>query len=751
MNERNLLSPISPSSPPSVRPPSFADATTATATACGLKSCNQIRLLLSYASTLLRSIPPCPHALPPLIKACANLGLHAASVLLHRHAVVHGYASDAYIASSLVHMYAKYGDVLSARKVFDGMTTRDVVPWSAIVGCYSSSGDAETAFHMFNQMRRLGIEPNAVTMLSLLSGISRSNQLHCLHGFTIRCGLQMDIILANSLMNVYAKLGSVEIARKLFDSMPLKDIVSWNSLITGYSQCNSSGFRECMFLFNRMRFEGIEPNHQTYASMVSSVMNSGDAFVQVGEAVHAQAIVSGFQTNVFVDTALLSMYLKFRSWKAAFLLFDQVSDRDVVAWTAMISGLTQNEGADKALIVFHEMVKSSVMPATTTIACVLAACSQLDLLKVGSSIYGFIIRHYLTLDVHAWNALITMYAKCGGHPSTVQYLFEMMPYRDLVSWNAIISGYAQNGHLATVFSLFRRLRLSSERPDSITLVSLLHVCASWGALHLGMSVHSSTIKHGLDKFISISTSLIDMYSKGGDLQSANKCFSLMHHKDLVAWCAIIEGCGNHGMGDVAISLYSDFLQTGIMPNHVIFLSVLSACNHAGLISEGLQIFRSMQYHFSIDPKLEHCACVVDLLCKAGRVEAAASFTRTMLPRANTDVLGIVLDACRQHGHARLAEEIAQEIIGLKPQAAGSYVQLAHSYASMNRWDGVGYTLAQMKTSGLKKAPGWSFIEINGSITKFFADQSSHDQYGELILLLKLLESDMRINKVMLHS
>ncbi|XP_039121386.1 LOW QUALITY PROTEIN: pentatricopeptide repeat-containing protein At4g04370-like [Dioscorea cayenensis subsp. rotundata] len=747
MNERNLVSPINPSSLPSLRPPSFADA----AATSGLRSCNQIRLLLSYASTLLRSIPPCPQAFPPLIKACANLGLLSASVLLHQNAIVHGYASDAYIASSLVHMYAKYGDVLSARKVFDGMTTRDVVPWSAIVGCYSSSGDAETAFHMFNQMRRLGIEPNAVTILSLLSGISRSNHLHCLHGFTIRCGLEMDIILANSLMNVYAKLGRVELARKLFDSMPLKDIVSWNSLITGYSQGCSSGFRECMFLFDRMRFEKIEPNHQTYVSMVSSVTNSGDAFVQAGEVVHAQVIVSGFQTDVFVDTALVSMYLKFRSWKVAFLLFDRVSDRDVVAWTAMISGLTQNDGADKALVVFHEMVKSSVMPATTTIACVLAACSQLGLLNVGSSVHGFIIRHYLTLDVHAWNALITMYAKCGGHLSTVQYVFEMMPYRDLVSWNAIISGCAQNRHLAMVFSLFKRLRLSAERPDSITMVSLLHVCASWGALHLGMSVHCSTIKHGLDQFISISTSLIDMYSKGGDLQSANKCFSLMHYKDLVAWCAIIEGYGNHGMGEAAISLYSDFLQTGIMPNHVIFLSVLSACNHAGLISEGLQIFRSMQDDFSIDPRLEHWACIIDLLCKAGRVEAAASFTRTMLPQANADVLGIVLDACRQHGHARLAEEIAQEIIDLKPQTAGSYVQLAHSYAAMNRWDGVGDTLAQMKTLGLKKAPGWSFVEINGTITMFFADQSSHDQYEEVILLLKLLESDTMINKAMLHS
>ncbi|KAJ0971543.1 hypothetical protein J5N97_019502 [Dioscorea zingiberensis] len=688
MNEGDLL----PVKPPSHRSPAAAAAAAASASAAstaGLKPCSQSHLLLSYTSTLFRGVPPRPHAFPSLLKACANLGLLSVGVLLHQHAVIHGYSSDAYIASSLVHMYAKYGDVLSARKVFDRMTARDVVPWSAIIGCYSYSGDADMAFSMFNRMRSQAIEPNAVTVLGLLSGISQSNHLHCLHALSIRYGLEMDIILANSLLNVYPKMGSVELARRLFDAMPLKDIVSWNSLITGHSQCTSDGFRECMLLFNRMRLEGIHPDHQTYVSLISSVTNSGSASIQIGELVHAQVIVSGFETDAFVDTALVSMYLKFKSWRAAFLLFDRVSDRDIVSWTAMISGLTQNDGADKALLVFQQMLMSGVMPATTTIASVLAACAQL--------------------------------------------------------------GYAQNGDLATVFSLFRRLRLSSERPDAITLVSLLQVCASWGALRYGMSVHSSTIKHGLDQFISISTSLIDMYSKGGDLESASKCFSLMHYKDLISWCAIIEGYGNHGMGEAAVSLYSDFLQTGIVPNHVIFLSILSACSHAGLISQGLQIFRSMRDDFSIEPKLEHCACIVDLLCKAGRVEAALRFTRAMSPRANADVLGILLNACKQHGHARLAQEIAQEIISLKPQSAGSYVQLAHSYAAMSRWDGVGDTLSHMRTLGLKKVPGWSFVEINGSITMFFADQSSHNHYDEMILLLKLLESDMRsIKEITLH-
>lgn len=157
----------------------------------------------------------------------------------------------------------------------------------------------------------------------------------------------------------------------------------------------------------------------------------------------------------------------------------------------------------------------------------------------------------------------------------------------------------------------------------------------------------------------------------------------------------------------------------------------------------------MTKDFGIEPRLEHRACIVDLLSRAGRVEEAYSFYKRMFPKPSMDVLGILLDACRTTGNVELGDIVAREIVILKPANAGNYVQLAHSYASMKRWDGVGEVWTQMKSLHLKKLPGWSFIELHGTITTFFTDHSSHPQFEEIMLVLKILGSEMR--KVGIHD
>ncbi|KAK9268215.1 hypothetical protein L1049_010658 [Liquidambar formosana] len=224
-----------------------------------------------------------------------------------------------------------------------------------------------------------------------------------------------------------------------------------------------------------------------------------------------------------------------------------------------------------------------------------------------------------------------------------------------------------------------------------------------------------------------------MYSKCGDLDTAQKCFDTILEQDLVSWSTIIAGYGSHGKGKTALRMYSEFLQTGIKPNHVMFLSVLSACSHDGLVNEGLSIFHFMTEDYAIEPKLEHRACIVDLLSRAGRVEEAYNFYKRMFPDPMIDVLGILLDGCRTNGNMELGDIIARDILMLKPASAGNYVQLAHGYASMNRWDGVGEVWTQMRSLGLKKIPGWSYIELHGTIATFFTSHSSHPQFEEIVL------------------
>ncbi|XP_057960918.1 pentatricopeptide repeat-containing protein At4g04370 [Malania oleifera] len=722
---------------------------TATATATTTKSFNTIinrlsaegahyEVLLTYLSMLNSNTPADAYTFPSLLKACTSLELPNHGLLLHQRLIVSGYSFDSYIGSSLINLYAKFGHINHARQVFDLMPHRNVVPWTAIIGCYSRVGDVSVAFSMYDSMRQGGVQPSSVTILGLLCGVSELIHVQCLHACSIQYGFEFDIPLLNSLLNVYCICRRIDEARSLFESMDLKDTVSWNSLISGYARIGC--FREIVQLWYRMRIGGVEPDKQTFGSLVS--VAAADCRLEVGKLVHGLVLTADFELDAHVEASLIGMYLRCGSVDDAFRIFERAPDKDVILWTAMISGLVQNECADKALRVFHCMVKSGMILSTATIASSLAACAQLGSFKEGTSIHGYILRHSMLVDVAAHNSLITMYAKCGYLAQSC-VVFDRMHERDVVTWNAIVAGYAQNGDLCEALFLFHEMRKTLQRPDSLTVVSLLQACASTGALHQGKRIHTFLVKSCLGQCLLVDTALVDMYCKCGNLEAAQKCFDGMSHPDVVSWSAIIAGYGNHGKGETALKIYSEFLQTGIKPNDVIFLSVLSACSHNGLVLQGLSLFQSMTQDFGIEPTLEHRACIVDLLARAGRVQEAFKFFKRMFPEPAIDVLGILVDACRTSGNEELGEVITREILMLKPVSAGNYVQLAHSYASMGRWDGVGKALMQMKSLGLKKLPGWSSIELQGMTTTFFMAHNSHPQYEDFMLVLKLLGGETK--------
>ncbi|KAF7811198.1 pentatricopeptide repeat-containing protein [Senna tora] len=693
-------------------------------------------VLLTYASMLHIHVPSDAYTFPSLLKACTFLNLYSLGRSLHQCIIVNNLSSDAYVASSLINFYVKFGYPNIARKVFDFMPERNVVPWTTVIGSYSREGDLQMAYSLFREMRQQGIQPSVITLLSILSGVSVLTHVRCWHGCAILYGFASDINLSNSLLNVYGKCGSIEDSRRLFDYMEERDLVSWNSLISIYAQIGN--LFQVLQLLKTMWAEGVEPDHQTFGSVLSVAASTGE--LKLGRSVHGQILRAGFDFDAHVETSLIVMYLKGRNIDIAFRIFERSSDKDVVLWTAMISGLVQNESANKALAVFRQMLKFGVKPSTATMVSVVIACAQLGAFDLGTSIHGYILRQELPLDIAAQNSLITMYAKCGNLDQSI-VLFNKMSERDLVSWNAIIAGYAQNGYICKALFLFNEMRKDCLTPDSITIISLVQGCASLGALHFGKWIHSHVIRNSPRPCILVDTALVDMYCKCGDLDTAQSCFNEMTSQDLVSWGAIIAGYGYHGKGETALRLYSEFLRRGMKPNHVIFLSVLSSCSHNGLIDQGLNIYQSMSEDFGIAPNLEHHACVVDLLSRAGRVEEAYNLYKKTFPKPMLDVLGILLDACRANGKSELGDTIAKDVLMLRPTNAGNYVQLAHCYASTNNWEGVGEAWTHMRSLGLKKIPGWSFIDIHGTITTFFTDHNSHPQFQDIVLTLNILRME----------
>ncbi|KAL9236966.1 hypothetical protein vseg_011569 [Gypsophila vaccaria] len=725
--------------------PPVSTTATATVTRSFNSKINQLssnghhRDVLHTFSSMLRSHTPTDaHTYPSLFKACTHLQRFSLGILLHQRAVVGGYASDSFVSSSLINFYAKFGRVGNAHKVFDLMSVRNEVPWTAMIGCYSRGGDVYRAFRMHNLMRGEGIRPSSVTLLNVLSGVTDVLMLECLHCSAICFGFGSELNLVNCMLNLYGKFGRVEAARDLFEAMVVRDIISWNSLVSTYVQAGD--LEGTLWLLNKMKREGFSPNQRTFGTVVSSSESLQNG-VELGSMVHDEIISCGLEVNAHLATSLVGLYSKHGDVSAAFKIFERVSDKDDILWTSMISAFVQNDCASSSLVVFSQMLESRVTPSTATFATVIAACAKLTSLRLGASVHGFLLRQQISADIPVQNSLITMYAKCG-HLRQSYVIFNGMSDRDVVSWNAIVAAYAENGDLCNALGLLNGMKSVLQRPDAITVVSLLQACASCGALEQGKWIHNVVVKTFSQPSIKVYTALVDMYSKCGDLKTAHKCFNQMSKHDVVSWSAMISGYGSNGQGEMALKLYSDFLLTGIEPNRVLFLSILFSCSHNGLVPEGLSIFKSMIEKFGIKPENLHRTCIVDLLCRAGRVGEAYEFIKTMFSQPTIEALGILLDACRVKGDAELGEIVARDIMMLKPVCAENYVQLANSYASMNKWDGVNDAWTQMKALGLKKLPGWSHIQQHGKITTFWKGQSDHPEHEDIMLVLDMLGSQM---------
>ncbi|XP_041997951.1 pentatricopeptide repeat-containing protein At4g04370-like [Salvia splendens] len=735
----SCLHPPTPSAPPLTA----AGATTANpfnATITRLSAKSFHREVIATFSSMLESPNTNPDAFtyPSVLKACSSLGLFSLGLHLHQHITVNGFSSDAYISSSLINFYAKFNNINYAQKVFDRMPYRNIVPWTSIIWCYSHAGDIKDAFTLYNAMQYEGIAPSPVTILNLLSGALEIEHARVLHACIVKHGYSCDLALMNCLLSAYSKCGRVEDASELFELLDEKDIVSWNSLINAFTVVGN--VTKVLYLFSQMRLNNLEPDQKTFGSLVSALARGGS--LDVGRVAHGQIITSGFELDKHVGTSLVYFYFRCRNVDDAFQVFERAADKDVIFWTAMISGLVQNDSADYALRVFRKMLLVGMRPSSATMASVTAACALLDSINHGKSIHCYILRQQMAVDIALQNSLVSLYAKCSLLEQSFT-VFSKMDERNVVSWNAVVAGYAQNGYLSEALFMFYEMRAANQQPDSITVVSLLQACASIGAYHQGKLIHNYVLRSCLGPCIRIGAALIDMYAKCGNLDCARKCFDIMPEHDSVSWTAIIAGYGSHGEGEAALKMFSEFLQSGRALNDVIFLSVLYACNHNGLVDSGMRYFESMIHNHKIEPKIEHLACIVDLLCRAGRVHDAYSFYRKMFSKPMIDVLGILLDACRNNDDEVLGHAIAEEISEFEHADAGKYVQLAQSFASMDRWDGVGEAWVQMKSHGLRKAPAWSIIELHGTITQFFMQHSSHPENDTIVFILRNLTDNMK--------
>ncbi|KAL6661038.1 hypothetical protein ACP70R_000422 [Stipagrostis hirtigluma subsp. patula] len=468
--------------------------------------------------------------------------------------------------------------------------------------------------------------------------------------------------------------------------------------------------------------------------------------VVVGAQLHALSVKPGLVSDTFVLNSLINMYSSCSYPAAARLVLDSAPEGacDAVSWNTIIAGYLRGGMPNKALQAFGQMTKEQIRLDDVTLLNVLVACARTGSVKAGRLCHALVVVNGIGINCFMGSSLISMYAKCGL-VEDARKVFDGMHGRNVVCWTSMISGYTQLGKFKEAVELFREMQLAGMKADDATIATVVSSCAQMGALDLGRYVHAYCDVHGLGKELAVKNSLIDMYSKCGDIKKAYEIFCGLTKPDVFSWTAMIMGFAVNGLCGEALNLFAQMEGEGkVMPNEVTFLGVLTSCSHGGLVEQGYHHFHRMSMIYNLSPRIEHYGCMVDLLGRAKLLAEAEQFIKEMPIDPDVVIWRSLLFACRACGEVGFAEYVAERIQELEPKCGG-HVLLSNIYATTSRWVDVNKVRTSMDGSRMNKQPVCSFIEVDGCVHEFFAGDESHFEteaiYNVLLGINKLLLAD----------
>ncbi|WRX30428.1 Jacalin-like lectin domain - like 2 [Theobroma cacao] len=717
-----------------------------------------------------------------LLQACIDFG----SLELGRklHARIHLVKeSDPFVETKLVSMYAKCGSFVDARKVFDKMKERNLYAWSAMIGACSRELRWKEVVELFFLMMEDGVLPDEILFPKFLQACANCGDVRTgrlLHSLVIRLGMVCFARVSNSVLAVYAKCGKLSSARRFFENMNERDIVTWNSMILAY--CQKGENDEAYGLFYGMWKDGIQPCLVTWNILINS-------YNQLGQCDVAMGLMKEMESSRIIP--------------------------DVFTWTSMISGLAQNGRRWQALCLFKEMLLAGIKPNGVTITSAVSACASLRVLNMGREIHSIALKKGIIDNVLVGNSLIDMYAKCGeleaarqvfdkieerdvytwnsmvagycqagycgkayelfmkmresdlkpnvitwntmisgyiqnGDEDRAMDLFQRMEQdgkirRNTASWNALIAGYVQLGEIDKAFGVFRQMQSCSVSSNSVTILSILPGCANLVAAKKVKEIHGCVLRRNLEFVLSISNSLIDTYAKSGNILYSRIIFDGMSTRDIISWNSIIGGYVLHGCSDAALDLFNQMRKLGLKPNRGTFLSIILAHGIAGMVDEGKQIFSSISDNYEIIPAVEHYAAMIDVYGRSGRLGEAVEFIEDMPIEPDSSVWTSLLTASRIHRDIALAVLAGERLLDLEPANILINRVMFQIYVLSGKLDDPLKVRKLEKENILRRSLGHSWIEVRNTVHKFVTGDQSKPCADLLFSWVKSIAREVNIH------
>lgn len=731
--------------------------------------------LVLYWRMREEGVDPDNYTLIKLLNACGNIRHLEWGKHIHAEALKRKWACDLFVKTCILDMYAKCGSMVSAQRVFDGLSRPDVVSWNAMLAAYVQQGSENRSVQVYEDMREEGVSPNNRTFVSLLQAcgmlaeheegnlvgerLVKANALKmvkAVHSDAWTKGLDENLFVSNTLVRVYGKCASIADARHVFDRLFMPDLVSYNAMLAAYVEMDEG--ETALQLYQQMLEEGMMPDVRTFVSALracgTAAGNADDstkkAYLALGKAIHGHARRSCCASDAYVGSTLIWLYGKCHSVIDAWHAFNNVTDRDVVSCNAMLLVCIQQGQVEKAMQLYENMHSERVSPDVQTLLSLLQACGVLaegeaespvdgqwtkpTSLAKCKEVHAFAQKKGYHVDAFLTNSLISTYGKCGSLVDA-QGLFDGLVIYDLVSCNAMLAAYAQQGRGEEALQFYGKMLETGLSPNEITLRCVLQVCGCRGRLDICRQVHHALPSNKANMTPLLASSLIHAYGRCASMADAQAVFDSFLQPDVVLWTALMAGYARQGHFVTSLQCFQQMQSAGIKPDGVAFLSVLSACSHSGEVCKGLEYFESMTKEYELTPAIEHYATMADLLGRAGHWRAVEELLCTMPKRPDLAMWLGLLGVCRSQSQVTLGKMAFDHAVRLQPNHAAAYVLMSNVYADAGLWD---RAKVLREEAGEWKKVGRSWIEHQQAAHTFVVGDMQHSQGEEVFNFIHLM-------------
>nr|KJB14965.1 hypothetical protein B456_002G151700 [Gossypium raimondii] len=566
-----------------------------------------------------------------------------------------------------------------------------------------------------------------------------------IHAFLIKSNSSNDVFQGNNLINFYTKFNELHDARKVFDEIPVRNTITWTTLIKGHL---NNGDSESVFsIAHDMCFSGEKFNEHTCSVILQACSEEEDLIrgIEEGRQLHGLAVKYGVINVTSLGNALITMYGKLGMVEDSERMFHSLSERNLISWTAVISGYVRNGCSEKAADIFLELLYHGIYCDPSCLVTVLDGCSECRNLDLGVQLHGFVIKSGYLCDANIVTALVDMYSKSDNLKSA-KIVFDGFSSKSIALFNAILVGFIKTNRDdddEDAMVLFRQLRFAGIKPDLVTFSRLLSLSANQACLVKGETLHAYTIKTGFESSLMVSNALITMYAKCGSIKGACQTFDGMHCRDSVSWNAMVSAYSIHGQGKAALRLFKEIKGEGFAVDEFAVLAILQACCYTGLWHDGIRIFNEMESSYKINPLIEHYACMVDLLGRAGCLSEAMNLISNSRFRDSPLLWRTLVNVCKLQGDIDFAMLASKNLLDLSPEEAGSYILVSNTYAGSGMLDEALKVRTAMNDLKLSKQAGCSWIEIDNKVHCFVASDKDHPESSDIYANLDQLMDEIK--------